>query len=383
MPVANNEKKNILFFIERMSGGGAERVILDIINNLDRSKYIPALATFMKQGPYTNLLKDDINVYELPLHSGHMNTLFFPKELRKLIKLVQPDLVVSHVLGSNLSILRAMYILNNINNIPIIICEHNNIIFKSSSTIDSLIKSIVHYEIKFLYRKASKIIVVSHGIKQSLVKSYKLSENDIIVIHNPVDIGNISAMLNKTNDKRLNSHKKNIVAVGRLTEQKGFHDLIRAFALVHNAFPAKLTILGEGELRPQLETLINDLKLHACIELPGFVNDPWSIIHASDLLVLSSYWEGFSLVLLEAMVCGTPVIATDCDYGPREILTQGQDGILVPVGNVQTMSEAIIKVLGNSALRQKFVANSQQKVKQFDLKIATKKYEKLFEDVLA
>jgi len=137
----------------------------------------------------------------------------------------------------------------------------------------------------------------------------------------------------------------NILSVGRLTAAKDFATLIRAFSIVVKHVPSRLVILGEGELRLELETLVRDLGLQDVILLPGFVNNCYPYMKECDLFVVSSAWEGLSMVLIEAMACGAPVVSTDCDSGPREILEGGSWGRLVPVGDHEAMAEAMKKTL--------------------------------------
>jgi len=131
------------------------------------------------------------------------------------------------------------------------------------------------------------------------------------------------------------------LAVGRLTEQKAFDVLIRAFSYVRKNHPAHLLILGEGEERPALESLIRQLGLEQDVNLMGFVQNPYPyIVHAS-LFVLPSKWEGLPTVLVEALYLGTPIIATDCPGGSREILKDGQFGRLVPLDEPLILAKAI------------------------------------------
>jgi glycosyltransferase involved in cell wall biosynthesis len=133
-----------------------------------------------------------------------------------------------------------------------------------------------------------------------------------------------------------------ILAVGRLTKQKDFPTLIRSFAQVRQNVPARLLILGEGVDRDELEALVRQLGLQDDVSLPGFVDNPYAYMHRAGLFVLSSRWEGLPTVLIEALYCGRPVIATDCPSGPREILANGRFGALVPVGDVEALSRAIV-----------------------------------------
>jgi glycosyltransferase involved in cell wall biosynthesis len=139
-----------------------------------------------------------------------------------------------------------------------------------------------------------------------------------------------------------------ILGVGRLTVQKDFPTLIRAFARVRQKRNARLLILGEGELRSELNALVAELGLQADVALPGFVENPFVFMRHASLFVLSSAWEGFGNVLVEAMACGMPVVSTDCPSGPAEILQNGKWGRLVPVGDVQALSEALLATLEES-----------------------------------
>ena len=160
-----------------------------------------------------------------------------------------------------------------------------------------------------------------------------------------------------------------ILGVGRLTQAKDFPTLIRAFALVRKKHPARLMILGEGEERSKLETLVQELGLEKEVSLPGFVDNPYKYMKRAAVFVLSSKWEGFGNVLVEAMALGTPVVSTNCPSGPAEILENGRWGRLVPVGDVYALAEAIIETLDEE--HHPDVAN---RAKDFAVELAVEKY---------
>jgi glycosyltransferase involved in cell wall biosynthesis len=140
-----------------------------------------------------------------------------------------------------------------------------------------------------------------------------------------------------------------ILGVGRLSPQKGFATLIRAFSQVRQTRLARLLILGEGRERPMLEALVRELGLEQDVKLPGFTTNPYPYMSQASLFVLSSRWEGLPGVLIEALYCGTPVISTDCPSGPREILKGGLYGQLVPVDDVGALAPAIEMALAGKA----------------------------------
>jgi glycosyltransferase involved in cell wall biosynthesis len=160
-----------------------------------------------------------------------------------------------------------------------------------------------------------------------------------------------------------------VLGVGRLTAQKAFSVLIEAFARVRKSQPARLLILGEGEERPMLEALIRQLGLEQDVDLPGFVSNPYPYMAHAALFVLSSRWEGLPTVLVEAMSLRTPVIATDCPSGPREILGDGQYGHLVPVDDPCALAMAIQNFLANRAS-----CPLEESWKPFELDFVTDQY---------
>jgi glycosyltransferase involved in cell wall biosynthesis len=146
--------------------------------------------------------------------------------------------------------------------------------------------------------------------------------------------------------------------MGRLVPQKDFATLLRAFALVRADRPARLVILGEGPERDRLMLLARELGIENDVLLPGFVTNPFAWVGRASLFVLSSAWEGLPTVLVEALACGTPVIATDCPHGPRAILEGGDLGPLVPVGDSRKMAEAMRRMLDAPTERSRLLARA-------------------------
>ncbi|MEZ5628307.1 MAG: glycosyltransferase, partial [Rhodocyclaceae bacterium] len=136
-----------------------------------------------------------------------------------------------------------------------------------------------------------------------------------------------------------------VLAAGRLTEQKDFPTLVRAFAVLRRAQPARLVILGDGRQRKKLEALAAELGVADDIDLPGFTPNPYAWMAKANLFVLSSAWEGSPNVLTEALALGVPSVATDCPSGPREVLAGGRFGALVPVGDAAGLGQAMIDTL--------------------------------------
>lgn len=141
-----------------------------------------------------------------------------------------------------------------------------------------------------------------------------------------------------------------VVAIGRLSLQKDFLTLIKAFRIVRNELDMKLVIFGDGELRTELENEVNHLDLVADVYMPGFVANPYKFLAESDVFVLSSRYEGLPNVLIEAVYLGVPCVSTVCKSGPKEILLNGEGGWLVPVGNEFAMANSILSIFDNPEL---------------------------------
>ena len=207
--------------------------------------------------------------------------------------------------------------------------------------------NLIPLAIRFLYPLADDIIAVSHGVAQDLAMTAKLSLESIEVIYNPTITPELS-----TKSQEYLEHPwfapgqlPVVLGVGRLEVQKDYPTLIRAFAKVRQAQPAKLVILGSGREEKKLLSLLDELELKEDVAMLGFVENPYAYMAKSAVFVLSSAWEGFGNVLVEAMALGTPVVSTNCPSGPEEILDNGKYGELVPVGDSQAMAKAILRVL--------------------------------------
>jgi glycosyltransferase involved in cell wall biosynthesis len=191
------------------------------------------------------------------------------------------------------------------------------------------------------YRLADGIVAVSGGVAADIARLGGLPTEAIRVIYNPAAHGRelpSAATARPPGPKR-------IIAVGTLKPQKDHKTLITAFARLRATTPVKLTILGDGALRAELEEHTRRLGVDGDVDLPGFIADPYPHYLASDLFVLSSRYEGFANVIVEALECGLPVVATDCRSGPSEILDGERYGRLVPVGDVRALAEAMAEAL--------------------------------------
>ncbi len=172
------------------------------------------------------------------------------------------------------------------------------------------------------------------------------------------------------------------ITVGRHVEQKDHETLLRAFAIVRKQMMAKLILVGQGPRRNELDVLCRNLCIEDCVLFAGWQQNPFAWMSRADLFVLSSRFEGFGNVLVEAMACGLPVISTDCPSGPREIVCDGRAGLLVPVGDANALASAMLSVFQNHALKKRLTEESRVRARAFDIGVIGPAYLELLRRIL-
>ena len=326
-----------------MSRGGAERVISIIANRCAQDNWdVSILMLLTNRCEYP--LNSAIKLIDLTGKSGSRmkKAPYWIRELRALMRLEKPDVVVSFVASINLLTLFAARGLQQ----RVIISERNDPAMDGRSVF-------VKIGANLLYPKAYGIVFQTERAKNYFKK--RIAEKSVI-IGNPIQV-NVRASLIK---------KDKIVTAGRLMAQKNHKMLIDAFSRVHQDFPeCKLYIYGEGDLRCKLEKQIRELGLEGYVFLPGNMADIHERISDAKLFVLSSDYEGQSNALLEAMTMGLPAISTDC-AGSDEVIRNGENGLLVPVGDTSAMEAAIKKLLVDDDLCAVLGAQAVRDVEKFD-----------------
>lgn len=204
---------------------------------------------------------------------------------------------------------------------------------------------LLRLSMRWFYPRADHRVAVSQGAAADVARLAGLPDRAVEVIYNPIDLPTTVEETEEASHAWQGASPR-IISVGALKAEKNHELLIRAFAGVSRHFPAaRLLILGEGALRSRLEALRQELGIRDQVSLPGFRIDPWPYLAGADLFVLSSDYEGMSLVLVEAMHAGLRVVSTDCEAGPAELLDGGRYGRLVPTRDEQALTRAMINVL--------------------------------------
>ena len=324
----------IAFYMHDLSGGGVERMRLALITELRSRGVDVRLVVACLQGPLVNLLPPDLPVDEL----GTPRMLMAVIPLARYLRRTRPDVLIASLDHNNVTALLARLAAR----VPtaVVICQHNAL---SAERALGWRYRVVPWLYWAMQSGARGIVAVSQGVKDDLVKVARIPRDRIATIYNPV-VGAEFAM--RASGQPPHSWLADrrcpvFVFAGRLSHQKDPVALLDAMALLLLSRPARLLILGEGPLRIDLEAQATSLGITDHVAFVGFQSNPLPWIKHADALVSSSRYEGLGNVIVEALACGTPVIATDCPYGPSEILLGGQIGRLVAVGDVAALARAM------------------------------------------
>ncbi len=346
----------ITLVIHAMGSGGAERVMSIIANYWASYGWQVTLMTFVGPSqPSFYTLDSRINVQQLDIAGSSanaidaiVNTWQRIRALRAAIIASKPNVVISFMNTANVLTIMACW--NS--NIPVIVSEHTYPAFADTGKVWKLL-------MKLTYHRADLVTLLT----QDALPFYPTTQGyRSIVMPNPI----ITPLVEVTTEKLLPS--PTLIAIGRLHSVKGFDILIQAFHQIHNKYPDwHLSILGEGSSRPELEELRAKLQLINRVHLPGQVQNVNAHLHQADIFVMSSRSEGFPMALCEAMACGLPVVSSDCPSGPREIIENGVNGVLVVTENVDELANGLDVLMSDPIKRQKLAQAAPQVLKRFGL----------------
>jgi len=331
----------IALFIKSLNGGGAERVVLNLANEFYERKIPLILILRFKKGVYLKELNPDIKIVELGTNNPFLmiNRIIKACKDNKITTLF-PVMHSSNIIG---------LIANVFLRIRIVIRESNTFDdFFNKKGLKKIKMTILLCLMKLWYPQSEKIIANTKDTANDILKHINVPKEKVVVINNPLVNERITKLSKEPiNDLKYSKiTKPRIISVGRLVYQKNYEFLIKCFKQVKKTLPeASLIILGTGPLKNQLITLVKELDLDNEVHFLGFVNNPYKYLKNSDVFVLSSFFEGFGNVLVEALAVGLPIVSTDCPGGPREILDNGNYGTLVPLNNVDAMTNAIIQTI--------------------------------------
>ena len=333
-------ERRIAFFLPSFAGGGAERVALNLLKGMVERNVLLDLVVANIEGPYLEQVPKQVRL--INLDTGRV-TKAIPG-LAKYLKETKPVGLLSHMNHTNVAAILAKELARS--KTKLVVVEHNTLSVETSTLWRS---QFLPTAMKWLYHRVDTIVGVSQGVSTDLERELGLQTGTVKTLYNPVIDPDLIAKAKEPLDHPWfqPGNLPVFLAVGRLTPPKDFSNLVRAFAKLRQQKEARLMILGEGELRGELEAEIESLGIGADVSLPGFVKNPYAYMYNSSVFVLSSRCEGLPTVLIEAMACGCAVVSTDCPSGPDEILANGKYGMLVPIENADALADAMIKTLDN------------------------------------
>jgi glycosyltransferase involved in cell wall biosynthesis len=335
-----------------MGGGGAERVALRLADDWISAGYEVDLVLQNARGDLLPLVPPEVKVFDLKARRirGVVAPLrgYFRHRKPAAMQVSMWPLTVAAIIAHRLARSAARLVLSDH-----IMLSRQYSYFGRGATLA------MRASLRLFYPLADARILVSKQGADDLARLAGIPRSSIEVVYNPVAEPPAEATSTPEVQEMWGDANGRVLTVGRLAAQKNHELLIRAFALVRRKRAAKLIILGEGELRQRLQQLIAEEGLQNDVLLPGFVTNPWPYLGSADLFALSSNFEGYPLVLIEAMRSGLPVVSTDCESGPREILDGGRYGALVPMGDADALAEAILESLERPIARDTLVERAE------------------------
>lgn len=351
-------KKSIIFILPDLETGGAERIVTTIANHLPRDQFSPSILLLRKEGAYLDFLKSDIEVIDIKTPRIRHSLKPILLEIRKR----KPDIVFSGFgeVNAYLSLFTKLF-------------PNTKFIARETNIVS---QHVTRKEIRFFYKFYNgydKIIAQSQDMAQDLIRNFGIKKNKLVKINNPVDLDFIEEKL-KLSERpaAFSHHHKNVVAIGNLSARKGFDNLLKVFSRLKNQ-NILLHILGDGKDREMLLQMKNLLGLDHVI-FHGKQNNPYQYLKYADLFILSSRYEGFPNVLLEAGVCGVYSLANNCPGGINEIILDQINGETANIEDYDDFADKIKHTVYKNNQKE----NIKESIKsRFSKEIILKKYENL------
>ncbi|MEO7735806.1 MAG: glycosyltransferase [Kofleriaceae bacterium] len=360
--------KQVLFFRPTLGDGGADRVTVTLLQNLDRTRFAPSLALVRRRGVLADEVPSDVPVIEL----GARRLALAAPHLARVIRARKPDVVVCTAGGANVIAVAAHVLARSA--ARLVLSERNSLRRGDLSAARKLVENAVK---RVAYRRADVVTAVSEGVAEALIEVLALAPGRVQVVYNPIIADDL-----ETSAAEPISHpwfagsagEPMLVAVGRLVAMKDYPTMFAALAKIRRTIGAKLAILGDGPLRGELEAQVRALGLGDAVVFLGYDKNPYRYMKRARLLIHASLAEGLPGALIQSLACGTPVVATDCDHGPREVVRDGVDGYLVPVGDADALADRALGILGDGALRTRLSAAGALGARRFSIAQSMARY---------
>jgi glycosyltransferase involved in cell wall biosynthesis len=369
MPAMPSRHPRVGFLLPELGGGGAERMILALANGFGRAGIPTDMIVMSAQGDFFDELGPDTRLVDLGTRRASRSV----PALRRHIQDVGLDVLISGL--DHVNVCATAAVMLGPRRPRLLLSQRNTLTHSNRKRIAP-----VNWLIRRALHRADCVLTVSEGVRQDLLEHHGLPPERVVTTYNPVVS---QAMLDLAQEEPVAipglEQRRYVLACGRLEPQKGFDVLIEAFTRIATACPdIDLVILGRGQLRDALQQQAAGAGIAGRVHLPGFARNPFALMRRAELFILSSRHEGLPGVLIQAMACGTKVVSTDCESGPREILEGGRYGSLVPVGNVDALAQAI-----RTSLEQPLEADVRARAGDFSVDTVVRRHIELVMKVLA
>lgn len=367
----------VLLLLGSLDGGGAERVAVTLLNHFDPARAEITIGLLRRTGPYLAEAPPGRIVTTTPRGPAVINLLRAPGDIAALIAAERPDILMSFGMGVNMLARLALWRMRGVK--PRWICREDS---NTDAEIDNLLpnpaaRGVIRWAIRRVYGSADRLLAVAKDLGAKLERASPGAR--VRVIHNPIDIALIRRRAGEPIDDA--PARPFIVAAGRMVRQKGYDILLRGFADSAGAAAHDLVILGAGPLEDDLRRQAQALGLTERVIFAGFQENPWAWFARARLFVLPSRWEGFGNVIAEAMACGAPVLAADCDFGPREQIAHGVGGWLFTPEDAADLTRGLDALLSDETLRRRLARAGQARAEAFDIPRVMAAYDALFAEL--
>ena len=363
--------KKILIFVDSLNEGGVTKVLLDLLENINREKYDITVMTLYNQGVYINEVKRYAKYtycFNIPDSNDHsLKAELYRKYWGGMLRLPESfmykwfvkekyDIEIAFMHGWSTKFISG----SNNKKSKKIAWVHADLV--TWNRVDGVFKNLEHH--KRAYSKFDEVLCVSQTVKEGVEKKYNIK--NARVLYNPINREKILKLSNEKIEDIEILNKFKLISVGRLSEEKGYDRLLRVFKkLKSDGLDIELILVGNGDKYNELNEYIVENKLGKDVTLLGFKENPYKYVRASDLFICSSISEGFSLVIGEAMAIGIPVVSVDCQ-GPNEVLDFGKYGKLVS-NNEENLYNGIKEMINNKVLYEKYKNKANERGKMFSI----------------
>ena len=335
--VRGKPRMRVLFLLPTLGGGGAERVIATLVETLDRHRFEPHVGLLNFAGPHLKEIPPEVTLHDLRVR----RVRYALPAIIRLVWNLRPQVILSTLGHLNFLLILSRPFLP----------KQTKLLVREATTVSAHLQHGVRavglwtWLYRHLYKRADKVVCLSEHMVADLHENFGVPLQKLVCIHNPIDVAWIRSMAEASGNP-YKGRGPHLLAVGRLSWEKGFDLLVEAMPYIRKQFPhARLTILGQGPLESNLTVQRELLGLREVVDFPGFRANPYPLFKYADLFVLSSRYEGLPNAALEAIGLGTPVVATNCIESLKEVVHPTYPHLLLCPPTTECLADSILSVL--------------------------------------